>query len=75
LENEQKKTVLVNSQDTMREAVKALDEVNKELAELEEEENKIQKEVVDVKADLDRCQNLMKENQAKLKHWKKEVKL
>lgn len=57
----------------MKAAETALSEVNKELAGLEEEENNLQKEVIDVKNELEKCQNLIKENQAKVKHWKKEA--
>ena len=57
----------------MKAAETALNDVNKELAKLEEDENSIQKDVVDVKNELDKFQNIIKENQTKIKHWKKEV--
>ena len=57
----------------MKAAETALHDVNKDLAQLEEDENGIQKEVVDVKNELDKFQNIIKENQTKIKHWKKEV--
>ena len=60
-------------QDTMKAAETALQEVNKELAKLEDEETVLQKDVVDVKNELEKFQNIVKENQQKIKHWKKEV--
>ena len=57
----------------MKAAETSLNEVNKELAKLEDDENDIQKEVVDVKNELEKFQNIIKENQTKIKHWKKEV--
>ncbi|KAL3847105.1 hypothetical protein ACJMK2_018035 [Sinanodonta woodiana] len=61
------------SQEKMKEAEKALNEVGKEVARLEEEDNKLQKEVVDIKHELDRYDGIIKSNQAKAKHWKKEL--
>ncbi|XP_052215756.1 structural maintenance of chromosomes protein 4-like [Dreissena polymorpha] len=61
------------SQETMKAAETALTEVNKEMSELEETENKLQRDVIDVKSELDMFQNHIKENQAKVKHWKKEL--
>ena len=57
----------------MKAAETALQEVNKELAKLEDEETALQKDVVDVKNELEKFQNIVKENQQKIKHWKKEV--
>ena len=57
----------------MKAAETALQEVNKELAKLEDDETVIQKDVVDVKNELEKYQNIVKENQQKVKHWKKEV--
>ena len=57
----------------MKAAETALQEVNKELAKLEDDETAIQKDVVDVKNELEKYQNIIKENQQKIKHWKKEV--
>ena len=57
----------------MKAAETALSDVNKVIAELEQEENKLQKEVIDVKNELEKYQNLMKDSQSKIKHWKKEV--
>lgn len=61
------------SQETMKVAETALSDVNKELTRLEEEENMIRKDVVDVKNELDKYANAVKENQNKVKYWKKEL--
>ena len=57
----------------MKEAETALNEVKAEVAKLEDEENQLQKDVVDVKHELEKYENIMKTNQQKIKHWKKEV--
>jgi predicted nucleic acid-binding Zn-ribbon protein len=57
----------------MKDAETVLNEMKREVARLEEEENKLQKEVVDVKHELEKFENIMKTNQQKIKHWKKEV--
>ena len=57
----------------MKDAETALNEMKREVTRLEEEENKLQKEVVDIKHELEKFENIMKTNQQKIKHWKKEV--
>lgn len=57
----------------MKEAETALNEIRVEVGKLEEEENQLQKDVVDVKHELEKYENLVKTNQQKIKHWKKEV--
>jgi Ni,Fe-hydrogenase III component G len=51
----------------------ALVEVRKEVGGLEEEEAEIQKEQLEVKVQLEKFDNILKDSKAKLKHWKKEV--
>ena len=57
----------------MKESETALNEVKAEVAKLEEEENQLQKEVVDVRHELEKLEGLVKSNQKKIKYWKKEV--
>lgn len=57
----------------MKEAETALNEVKAVVAKLEEDENKLQKDFVDVRHELEKFENIMKTNQQKIKHWKKEV--
>ena len=59
----------------MTAAESALQEVMKELAALEQEEGQLEKDAVDTRAELDKFQTHIKENQAKIKHWKKEVSI
>ena len=51
----------------------SLSAIKKELAELEEEENKIEKETIDVRHEVEKFENLVKKNQAKVEYWKKEA--
>lgn len=57
----------------MKESEQILTKLSEEFKELEQEENKLKSEEVDVKNDVDKYETLMKENQAKVKHWQKEV--
>ena len=59
----------------MKAADTALNEVNKDLARLEEEENNMQKESMDIQTELNKYKSIMKENQDKVKHWTEEVLL
>lgn len=61
------------SQEKMKEAETALNEVKAIVAKLEEDENKLQKDFVDVRHELEKFENIMKTNQQKIKHWKKEI--
>ena len=40
---------------------------------LEEEENGLKKQQIDITNELDKYENVIKENQQRIKHWKKEV--
>ena len=41
---------------------------------MEEEENVLKKQQIDITNELDKFENVIKENQQRIKHWKKEVK-
>ena len=43
------------------------------LEKLEEEENVLKKQQIDITNELDKFENVIKENQQRIKHWKKEV--
>ena len=51
-----------------------LEEVRKVSGGLEEQELALQKETIEVRHELEKYEGVVKENQSKLKHWKKEVK-
>ena len=57
----------------MKEGQAILEEKKEEMSKLEAEEAQLQKKQIDVKHDVEKYENLVKENQAKSKHWKKEV--
>lgn len=57
----------------MKEAEQCLAKLNEEFKELEQEENKLKSEEVDMKNEMEKYDTLVKENQAKVKHWQKEV--
>ena len=59
----------------MQECEDGLSTLRKENQQLEEEFNKMKSEEVDVKNDLEKCDAQVKENEAKIKHWKKEVEI
>lgn len=44
------------------------------VAKLEEEENAVKKDTIEVHMQLEKCENILKETKAKIKHWRKEVK-
>ena len=57
----------------MKEGQAILEEKKEEMSKLEAEEAQLQKKQIDVKHDVEKYENLVKDNQAKSKHWKKEV--
>ena len=57
----------------MKEVEDSVKEVKDELTRLEEEEQTLQKDHIEVKHQLEKCETLVKENQQKIRHWKKEV--
>ena len=59
----------------MKECEEDLSTLREEYQQLEEEFNKMKSEEVDVKNDLEKCDTQVKENEAKIKYWKKEVRI
>lgn len=57
----------------MKECEEFLSTVREEYQQLEEKFNKMKSEEVDVKNDLEKCNTQVKENEAKIKYWRKEV--
>lgn len=57
----------------MKECEEGLSVLRKEYQQLEEEFNKMKSEEVDVKNDQEKCEVKVKENEANIKHWKKQV--
>lgn len=57
----------------MKESEVVLNGVQAEIGKLEEEENDLQKDVVDVRHELERIEGIVKSNKLKVKHWRKEV--
>ena len=57
----------------MKECEDCLSTLRENFKQLEEEFNKMKSEEVDVKNDLEKCDVNVKENEAKIKYWKKEV--
>ena len=51
----------------------SLEELRKEVAELEQEETKMRSREVDIKHEVEKYETVLKENQQKVKHWQKEV--
>lgn len=60
-------------QDKMKESEVVLNGVQAEIGKLEQEENDLQKDVVDVRHELERIEGIVKSNKLKVKHWRKEV--
>lgn len=50
-------------------------ELYRQIEKLEEEENVLKKQQIDTMNELEKYENVIKENQQRIKHWKKEVKL
>lgn len=50
-----------------------LSQKREEYKQLEEEFNKMKSEEVDVKNDLEKCDTLVKDSEAKIKFWNREV--
>ncbi|XP_071085692.1 structural maintenance of chromosomes protein 4-like [Haliotis cracherodii] len=61
------------SQEKMGDVESSLNEIKTELGKLEEEENTLQKETIEVRHELEKYDGIIKTNQAKIKHWKKEL--
>jgi predicted nucleic acid-binding Zn-ribbon protein len=57
----------------MKESEVVLNEVQAEIKKLEDDEKELQKEVVDVRHELERIEGIVKSNKLKVKHWRKEV--
>ena len=50
-----------------------LGEIKEKIVELEEKEQNVNKENIEIKHQLEKIENIVKEHQTKLKHWTKEV--
>ena len=61
-------------QDKVAEVEASLEGIKAEIGQLEEEEGAIQKDQLEVRMQLEKFENILKENKAKLKHWRKEVR-
>lgn len=57
----------------MKECVETLSSLRKEYEQVEEEYNKMKSEEVDIKNYLEKCDSHVKENDAKIRHWKNQV--
>ena len=57
----------------MKECEDCLSTLRENFKHLEEEFNKMKSEEVDVKNDLEKCDANVKENETKIKYWKREV--
>lgn len=51
----------------------AVEELRSHLAEIEEKEQKLHKEQIEVDHEMEKYETVVKENQTKMRHWKKEV--
>ena len=51
----------------------SLENLRKELEAVEQEENKLRRQEVDIKHEMDKYESVLRENQNKQKHWQKEV--
>ena len=60
-------------QEHMQEVEHELNKIKATVAGLEEQEQTMQKENIEVKHELEKYQNIVKENQGRLKYWRKEV--
>ena len=61
-------------QDEMKVAEGELQEAGERMSRLEAEEQELKKEHIEVQHELDNYQGIVKENQQKIKYWKKEVR-
>nr|KAG5701435.1 hypothetical protein BaRGS_032767 [Batillaria attramentaria] len=61
------------AQTQFQEIEKTLEGIRKEMGELEEEEGAVQKDTLEVRVKLEKFDGILKENKAKLKHWRKEL--
>ena len=57
----------------MKAIEEALGETQQEVNKLEEDENKLQKDNIEIKHELEKYETVVKDNALKIKHWKKEV--
>lgn len=57
----------------MKQVEEELTQLRQQQTQLEEEEQKLEKDNVEVKHELEKYDNIVKDNQAKVKHWNKEV--
>ncbi|XP_033118260.1 structural maintenance of chromosomes protein 4-like [Anneissia japonica] len=60
-------------EERMKEMQEALDLSKQELNKIQEEENELKAKELEVKYELEKYVDLVKENQQKTKHWKKEI--
>ena len=60
-------------QDKVAEVEASLEGIRAEIGELEEEEGAIKRDQLEVRMQLEKFDNILKENKAKLRHWRKEV--
>ena len=60
-------------QSEAKEVDKEKHELYAHIEKLEEEENVLKKQQIDITNELDKYENVIKENQQRIKHWKKEV--
>lgn len=63
----------MRQQAKIKECEECLSKIREEFQQLEEEFNKMKSEEVDVKNDLEKWDTNVKENESKIKYWKKEV--
>ncbi|XP_076435848.1 structural maintenance of chromosomes protein 4-like [Babylonia areolata] len=61
------------AQDRVGEVEKTLEGLRKEVGTLEEEEGALEKEQLEVRMQLEKFEIILKDNKAKLKHWRKEL--
>ena len=60
-------------QDKVAEVEASLEGIRAEMGQLEEEEGAVQKDHLEVRMQLEKFETILKENKAKVKHWRKEV--
>nr|XP_006820054.1 PREDICTED: structural maintenance of chromosomes protein 4-like [Saccoglossus kowalevskii] len=62
-----------DAQDKLKEIENVLEESKEELGQLQTKQNDLKKQHLEVQHSLEKWLNLVKENQQKIKHWKKET--
>ncbi|XP_070213062.1 structural maintenance of chromosomes protein 4-like [Littorina saxatilis] len=61
------------AQEKVTEVEAALEAIRGEMGQLEEEEGAVEKDQLEVRVRLEKIEEILKENKAKIKHWKKEL--